>query len=195
MAFHMRISVWKLTAKACGKELEVNFPVCNSMKVLPTPSIEEALQSGTDHCTDNVLMCIRKMKVIEQKALSRTGGVSGPLTITSSVSGKCKVSPSFVSVLNAIGLFLSYNVTERYRQSLTAEREWNACSDCSSMEERRLPVLEFDHWDFKSLHAVTVDGKAMPKVNGSLLQGQTSGKNRKKGDRERNAVKRPRRDS
>lgn len=36
-----------------------------------------------------------------------------------------------------------------------------------------IPVLQFDNWDIKPLHAVKVDGKAMPKVNGCLLQGQT----------------------
>ena len=43
---------------------------------------------------------------------SRTNGVAGPLTISLSIAGICEVSPSFVSVFNDMGLFLSYRTTE-----------------------------------------------------------------------------------
>lgn len=102
--------------------------------------------------------------------------MAGPLTVCLSVSGICEVTPSFVSALNAMGLFLSYTVTERYRQKLIAERERRGPWDFSIIGEDSIPVLQFDNWDIKPLHAVKVDGKEMPKVNGSLLQGQMRGK-------------------
>ncbi|PXF42983.1 hypothetical protein BWQ96_07287 [Gracilariopsis chorda] len=88
--------------------------------------------------------------------------------------------------------FLSYNVTERYRQSFIVKRERNGPRDYSSMNERSLPILEFDNWGIKPLHAVKLDGKAMLKVNGSLLQKDTFSKKRKKEDTERDAVTSPR---
>ena len=41
------------------------------------------------------------------------------------------------------------------------------------MDEAAISVLQFGNWDIKLLHAVKVYGKAMLKVNGSLLQGHT----------------------
>ena len=36
-----------------------------------------------------------------------------------------------------------------------------------------IPMFQYDNWNIKPVHAVEVDGKAMPKVNGSLLQAHT----------------------
>ena len=105
--------------------------------------------------------------------LSRTNGVAGPFTISISIAGICEISPSFVSVLNALGLFLSYNRTERYRQELIAQRERRGRWDVSEMDEVVIRTFQFDNWDIKPLHAVKLNGKAMPKVNGSLLEGQS----------------------
>lgn len=55
--------------------------------------------------------------------ISRCQGIAGPPTISISVAEICEVSPSLVSVMNSMGLFLSYNRIERYRQELIAERE------------------------------------------------------------------------
>lgn len=105
--------------------------------------------------------------------LSRTNGVSGPLTTYISIASICEVSPSFVSVLNSLGLFLSYTTTERYRQKFIAERERNGPWDSTVVDTKVLHLLQLDNWDTTPLHAVKVDGKPTPKVNGSLLQGIT----------------------
>ena len=88
-----------------------------------------------------------------------------------------EVSPSFVSVLDSMGLFMSYNVTERHRQRLIAFRErsgpWKlSCTDSSS-----ILLLQFDNWDIKPLHAVKVENKAISKVSGSLMQGVSKKRN------------------
>lgn len=85
------------------------------------------------------------LKAIENTVLSRTDGVAGPLTIAVSVSGICEVSPSFVSVLNAMGVFLSYQVTERFRGKLIAERERTGPWDFNNIDETSIPVLQFDN--------------------------------------------------
>ncbi|PXF49648.1 hypothetical protein BWQ96_00526 [Gracilariopsis chorda] len=118
----------------------------------------------------DILICLRVVKAIENTFLSRTDGVAGPLTIAVSVSGICKVSPSFVSVHNAMGLFLSYQMTGGFRGNEIAEREHTGTGDFNNIDEASIPILKFDNWDIK-LHAVKKDGKAMLEVNGSLVQG------------------------
>ena len=41
-----------------------------------------------------------------------------------------------------------------------------------------MPILQFDNWEFKPLHAVKVDGNPMPKLNVSLMQVQAICKKR-----------------
>ena len=171
MASRKRISSWTIAARACGGQLFNTFPVSNSVEYMPTPSIEEALNGSSEYSRADLLLCVRALKLIEQIVLSRTNGVAGPLTITTSVAGIFEVSPSFVSVLNSMGLFLSYNVTERYRQGLIAARERDGPWKFSCTDKSAIPLLQFDNWDIKPLHAVKSDLKAMPKVNGSLMQG------------------------
>lgn len=176
MASHTRFLRWTAAAKVHGKQVEDMFPVSNSPTVLPKPSIEDQLCGSTAYSRADLLLGVRILKVIEQLVLSRTNGVAGPLTISVSVSGSCEVTASFVSVLKSMGLFLSYTVTERYRQKLIAERERVGPWDFNLVDEVAVPVLQFDNWDIKTLYAVKVDGKALPKVNGSLLQAQLRGK-------------------
>lgn len=114
MASRKRAVSWTRATKMHGVRLESIFPASHSTAVLPEPSIEEHLRSRKDFSRGDLLLCVRALKVIEQMVLSRTNSVSGPLTISLSVSGICEVSPSFVSLLNAVGVFLSYTVTERY---------------------------------------------------------------------------------
>lgn len=171
MASLRKLLVWNAAAVGLGRRLEDIFPVSNSPDVLPKLSIEEELWTGKSYSRADLIIFVRTLKVIEQIVLSRSNGVAGPLTIRVPVSRICEVTPSFVSVLNAMGMFLSYNVTERYRQGLIAERE--RCGPCNldTMDEDCIPMLQFDNWDIIPLHAVKVDGKTLPKVNGSLLQG------------------------
>lgn len=157
-------------ANASGVRLVNLFPVCNELKVLTELFLEEALNNKSEFSRNDPLLCVRVLKVIEQMLLSRTNGASGPLTVSTSIPGICEVSPSYVSVLNAMGIFLSYNVTDRYRKRLIAEKEWNGPWDSSLLDASALPTLQFDNWDIKPLHAVKADQKAMPKVNGSLMQ-------------------------
>ena len=171
MASRKRISSWTIAARACGGQVFNTFPFSNSIEYMPTPSIEEALNGSSEYSRADLLLCVRALKVIGQIVLSRTNGVAGPLTITASVAGICEVSPSFVSVLNSMGLFLSYNVTERYRQGLIAARERDGPWKFSCTDKSAIPLLQFDNWDIKPLHAVKTDLKAMPKVNGSLMHG------------------------
>ncbi|PXF44647.1 hypothetical protein BWQ96_05589 [Gracilariopsis chorda] len=182
MASGNRLRIWKAASRATGMRLEDTFPMSNIKETLPSPSIEEELRNGGSYSRADLLICVRVLKAIENTVLSRTDGVAGPLTIAVSVSGICEVSPSFVSVLNAMGLFLSYQVTERFREKLIAERERTGPWDFNKIDEASIPVLQFDNWDIKPVHAVKTDGKAMPKVNGSLLQGHLPGTC--KGDRQ-----------
>ena len=173
MSSQKKINSWKILANASRGHLVATFPVSNELETLPQPSIEEALNENSEYSRYDLVLCVRVLKVIEQMVLSRTNGVSGPLTVSTSISGICEVSPSYLSVLNAMGMFLSYNVTERYRQKLIAERERKGPWESSRLDPYALPTLQFDNWDIKPLHAVKADQKAMPKVNGSLMQAVT----------------------
>ena len=136
-------------------------------------SIEDLLNNGSDYLRVDLLIALRALKVIEQLVFSRSSGVSGPLTVAVFVSGVCEVTLSFSSVLNSMGILLSYNMTEKYRQRLIADRESQGPWDWEALDKEEIPVLQFYNWDIKPLHAVKVDRKAMPKGNSSLLQGQT----------------------
>ena len=59
----------------------------------------------------DLLISVRVLKVIEQMVLSRTNGVAGPFTISISIAGLWEVSPSFVSLLNALDLLVAYSRT------------------------------------------------------------------------------------
>ena len=192
MTSKKRTTTWTIAAKASGARFLNTFPVSNSSECMPKPSIEEALNKGFDYSRTDLLLCVRVLKFMEQLVLSRTNGVSGPLTVTASVAGICEVSPSFVSVLNSMGVFMSYNVRERHRQRLIAARERSgpwilSCTDSSS-----IPLLQFDNWDIKPLHAVKVDNKAMPKVNGSFMQGVSKKRKQSGTEPDCRKAKRPR---
>lgn len=195
MASDSRLRAWKVGARVLGTQMYEMFPLSNSPDCLPHPSIEEELHNGTQYSRADLLLCVRALKVIEQTVLSRTKSISGPLTITISVSGICEVTPSFISVLNAMGVFLSYTSTERYRQKLIAERERCGPWQHTKFDEVIMPVLQFDNWDIKPLHAVKVDGNSMPKVNGSLLQRVVPGQKRRRENIAEHSTKRPRLDS
>ena len=139
MASRKRISSWKIAARACGGQRFNTFPLSNSIEYMPTPSIEEALNGSSEYSRADFSLCVRALKVIEQIVLSRTNSVAGPLTITTSLAGICEVSPSFVSVLNSMGLFLSYNVTERYRQGLIAARGEMGLGSLAAQINRQCP--------------------------------------------------------
>lgn len=172
MASQRRPLTWKAVAKALGRSLRDIFSVCNNVDVLPKTTTEEELCNGSAYSRSDLLLCVRALKVIEQLVLSGTNGIAGPLTIIVSVSGICQVLLSFVSVLNAMDTFILYNVTERYRKRLMAERTRQSPWDFSMVVDVCIPVMQFDNSDIKPLHAVKFVGKAVPKVNGSLLQGQ-----------------------
>ncbi|PXF40886.1 hypothetical protein BWQ96_09379 [Gracilariopsis chorda] len=192
MASQRRLLAWNAAARIQGKQLEHIFPACNSIDALPKPTIEEELCNCTSYSRADLLLYVRALKIVEQLVLARTNGTPGPLTVSVSVSGICEVTLSFVSVLNSMGFFLSYTVTERYRQNLIAKRESQGPWDFNLLDEVAIPVLQFDNWDIKPLHSVKVDGKALPKVNGSLLQGQLRGKKRTFFDEESPPFKRRR---
>ena len=158
------------------------FPVSNELETLPQPSIEEALNESSEYSNYDLALFVTVLRVIEQMVLSKTNGVSGLLTVSTSISGICEVSPSYLSVLNAMGMFLSYNFAERYRQKLIADRERKGPWDSSRFDPYALLTLQFDNWDIKLLLALKADQKAMPKVNTSLMQAVT--KKRKTEDEE-----------
>ncbi|PXF48451.1 hypothetical protein BWQ96_01620 [Gracilariopsis chorda] len=149
MASRKRAVSWTRATKMHGVRLESIFPASHSTAVL---TIEEHLRSRKDFSRGDLLLCVRALKVIEQMVMSRTNSVSGPLTISLSVSGIC--------------------------ERLIAERERDRPWDFNVVNDVAIPVLHFENWDIKPLHAVKVDGKALPKVNGSLLQGQLRGSKR-----------------
>ena len=173
MSSQKRIRSWKLLGKASWLRVVDRFPVCIDVKVLPQPSIEEALNERSEYSRIDLLACVRVLKVIEQMVLSRTNGVSGRLTFSTSIAAICEASPSYVSVFNSMVVLLSYKVTERYIKQIIAERERKGPWNSSQMDACTIPTLQFDKWDIKPLHAVKSDQKAMPKVNGLLLQGIT----------------------
>lgn len=78
-----------------------------------------------------------------------------------------------MSVRNAMGLFLSYRRTGSYGEQLNAKIESIGPWDTRVMNPVAIPTFQLDNWHMKPLHVVKVDGKDMPKVNGSLLQGRT----------------------
>lgn len=165
-----RLRAWTVVAQNTGSKLQSLFPLSNAACEPPSPSIEDALNSSlSEYSRTDLLISIRALKIIEQMVLSRSNGVGGPFTISLSIAGICEVSTSFVSVHNAIGMFLSYSTTEKYRQELIAERERVGPWDATMMNEVVIPAFQFDNWDIKPFQAVKVDGKTMPKVNGSLL--------------------------
>ena len=69
---------------------------------------------------------------------------------------------------------------------MIAQRERRGRWDESEFGEVVIPTFPFDNWDIKPLHAVKVDGKEIPKVNGSLLQGQSRKRMRRKYECSRN---------
>lgn len=175
MASYQRRSVWSRLTRAFKKPVQSLFPLSNHPQDLPGMHIEDCLAgNSTEFARADLLLCIRTLKVIEQVVYSRTNGTSGPLTVCLSVARIIEVTPSFVSVLNALGLSVSYNKTERSRLSLIAERERlasRAWKLLPGVNESAVPTAQFDNWDIKPLHAVKGDGKQMPKVIGSQLQG------------------------
>lgn len=90
-----------------------------------------------------------------------------------------------------MGIVASYDTTDTYRQKLIAERERIGSWDVSRMDPVAIPMFQFDNWDIKPLHAVKVDGKEMPNVNGSLLQAYA----RKRNNSESNSIGREEKDS
>lgn len=172
MASQRRTAEWRIASSAAGKRLHSMFPVSNKPETLPQPSIEHALNDPTSsyHRAD-LLICIRVLKVVEQIVFSRTHSCAGPFTVCTSVAGINEISPSFVSVLNSIGVCLSYDTTERFRMKLIAEREKFGPWHSDNIDKSATVLCQFDNWDIKPLHSVKVDGKQLPKVNGSLLQG------------------------
>lgn len=167
---------------AANKTVSEVFPVSNKQDLMPKPSTEECLSDTRSvYIRSDLPLCVRTLKVIEQLVFSRTNSTSGPLTICLSIAGIAEFSPSFVSVQNALGLSLSYNVTESYRLRLIAEREKasrGAWDTVSFIDENTIPSCQFDNWDILPLRAVKAHGKVIPKVNGALLQGV--GRKRKK---------------
>ena len=125
-----RIRSWKLLARTFRLRLVDIFPVHNDVKVLPQLSMEKASKERSEYSRIDLLACFGVRKVIEQIVLSRTSGISVPLTVSTSIAAICEVSPSYVSVFNSTGMLLSYNVTERYRKQVIGKRErkgpWNA---------------------------------------------------------------------
>ena len=94
MASKKRTTTWTIAAKASGARILNIFTVSNSSECIPKPSIEEALNKGSDYTRTDLLLCVRVLKVIEQLVLIRTNGVSGPLTVTASVAGICAKTTS-----------------------------------------------------------------------------------------------------
>lgn len=132
------------------------------------------MSSNSDYNRSDLLLCVRVLKVIEQVVFARTNSVAGPLTVCMSIAGIVEVSPSFVSVQNAMGLNLSYNTTEAWRLRLISEREKAARGAWESVpyiDENAIPSCQFDNWDLLPLHVVKAERKVMPKVNGSLVHG------------------------
>ncbi|PXF40072.1 hypothetical protein BWQ96_10223 [Gracilariopsis chorda] len=182
MASGNRLRIWKAASRATGMLLEDNFPLSSVRESLPSPSIEEQLCNAGSYSRAALLICVCVLKVIENTVLLETDGVAGPLTVAVSVSGICEVSPSFFGVLKAMGLFLSYQVTDRFRGKLIAERERTGPWDFNNIDEASIPVPQFDNWDIKPFHSIITDGKAMLKVNGSLFQEHLPGT--RKGNRQ-----------
>lgn len=78
-------------------------------------SIVKALNCAhSEYSRAKVLVAVRALKIIKQQVMSRTIGVAGPLLFSLSIAGNCGVSPSSVGAINAMGLFLSYETTEKY---------------------------------------------------------------------------------
>ncbi|PXF47487.1 hypothetical protein BWQ96_02818 [Gracilariopsis chorda] len=175
MASARKKSSWKVAAAVAEMQPSKMFPLCNSAEVLPKPSIEEYFSSSNSGLNRaNIVLCIRILKFIEQLVFARAKSVAGPLTFCLCLARIVEIFPSFRSVQNSLGLCLSYNLTEEYRFRLVSEVE-NACSSAwdtvQPLTEDSIPFCQFDNWAFLPLHAVKVDGKAMLKVNGSLVQG------------------------
>lgn len=123
LASDRRLSTWRLAAKESFHAVTDIFRVSNSRGYLPETSIEDLLNNGSDYPIVDLLIASRAMKVIEQLIFSRSSGVSGPLTVLVSVRSICEVTPSFVSVLHSMTIFLSYNMTEKYGQRLIPDRQ------------------------------------------------------------------------
>lgn len=161
LASDRRLSTWLSAAKESFHAVKDIFPVSNSRGCLPQTPIEDLLNNGSDYPRVDLMIALRALKVIEQLVFSRSSGVSGPLTAAVSVSVICEVTPSFVSVLHSMSIFLSYNMTEKYGQQLIADRERQCLWDWEVLNMAAVLALQFDNWDIKPLQVYQVDGKAL----------------------------------
>lgn len=175
MASRRKLKSWHITAMAIGRQMKDVSPISNTHPVMPEPSMEDCLcDPRSDFSRSDLLLCVRTLKVIEQVVFARTHSIAGPLTVCLSISGIVELSPSFRSVENDLGLSLSYNKTEAYKLRSLSEREKGtrgAWENVPGLGDMSIPTSQFDNWDLLPLHAVKAEGKAMPKINGSLVQG------------------------
>ena len=139
LASDRRLSTLRLAAKECFHAVTDIFPVSNSRGCLPETSIEDLLSNGSDCPRVDILLALMTLKVIEQLVFYRSSGVSGPLIVAVPVSGICEVTPSFVSLLNSIGIFLYFNMTEKYRQQLIADRKRQGLWDWGHWMRQQFP--------------------------------------------------------
>lgn len=104
-----RLNSWKIKGLSTGDNIQSFFPLSNATVELPSPPIEEALNGpNSEYSRRDLLISIRALKIIEQTVYAKTSGIARPLTVSLSVTGSCEISPSFVSVLNAMGTVASY---------------------------------------------------------------------------------------
>ena len=85
-------------------------PVSNRKGCLTETSIEYLLSNGSNYPRVDILIALMALKVIEQLVFYWSSGVSGPLNVAVPVIVICEVTPSFVSLLNSMGIFLYYNM-------------------------------------------------------------------------------------
>lgn len=107
---------WKLCAASQGRSLLDIFPVCNSESELPREALDtfaEISMTGADSensvSRSDFLLSIRVLKVIEQIVFSRCRTAVRPLQVLLSIYSIVESSPSWTSVLHALGLVSSYD--------------------------------------------------------------------------------------
>ena len=178
MCSQRKLACSEIGAKQSGTPLLKTFPFSNLQTSLPDEPLEDFL-----HCKNNsqsksntmlrsdIVLSIRVLKVVEQVVFSRTKSVTGPLTTTMSIAGILESTPSWTSVLNALGLVASHDTTERFKKKLVASRE---AAPRGAMEGTDLThgllTVQIDNYDVMPFHSVKIAGKRKPVISGTATQ-------------------------
>lgn len=130
MTSQKQLASWKVVASARETFILQIFPVSNARNVIPEQHLESfamrSLQINYDTSglpRTDFLLCIRVLNVLEQVTLCRSRTSVGQLTTTLSIAGIVESSPSWTSLLHALGLATSYDSMDTFRKGLITERE------------------------------------------------------------------------